>query len=48
VRLTKGGRTLLAKAGGRGLRVRVVLDANDLAGNRARTSVARTLVPARR
>lgn len=47
VKLTKAGRTLLARVGARGLRVRVVLDANDLAGNRARTSVVRTLVPAR-
>lgn len=48
VKLTKGGRMQLARAGARGLRVRVVLDVNDLAGNRARTSVVRRLVPARR
>jgi fibro-slime domain-containing protein len=48
IRLTRGARTLLAKAGARGLRVRVVLDANDLAGNRATTSVVRTLTRAPR
>jgi fibro-slime domain-containing protein len=43
VRLTRAGRRLLARAGRRGIAVRVLVDAHDLAGNRARTSGARLL-----